>query len=225
MERPLLEVRNLTVRRGNRTVLRNFNLTLRESEKLVLAGANGVGKTTFAETVLGFIPFEGEIIFEGKPVKGKKDFRELRKRVGYVFQNPDDQLFMPTVREELAFAPENLGLSRDEVAARVLKVSKKFGLENLLDEPTFNLSFGQKRLVSIACILTMEPKLLLLDEPTNGLDRDNWLRVAEFLQTFKGSVIVITHDRELIKFLRWRVVYLSELDFVSSLKFEIPPKG
>ena len=220
-----MEVRNLTVRRGNRTVLRNFNLTLREGEKLVLAGANGVGKTTFAETVLGFIPFEGEIIFEGKPVKGKRDFRELRKRVGYVFQNPDDQLFMPTVREELAFAPENLGLSRDEVAARVLKVSKKFGLENLLDVPTFNLSFGQKRLVSIACILTMEPKLLLLDEPTNGLDRDNWLRVAEFLQTFKGSVIVITHDRELIKFLRWRVVYLSELDFVSSLKFEIPPKG
>ncbi len=225
MERPLLEVRNLTVRRGNRTVLRNFNLTLKEGEKLVLAGANGVGKTTFAETVLGFIPFEGEIIFEGKPVKGKRDFRELRKRVGYVFQNPDDQLFMPTVREELAFAPENLGLSRDEVAARVLKVSKKFGLENLLDEPTFNLSFGQKRLVSIACILTMDPKLLLLDEPTNGLDRDNWLRVAEFLQTFKGSVIVITHDRELIKFLRWRVVYLSELDFVSSLKFEFPPKG
>jgi len=225
MERPLLEVRNLTVKRGNRTVLRNFNLTLKEGEKLVLAGANGVGKTTFAETILGFIPFEGEIIFEGKPVKGKKDFRELRKRVGYVFQNPDDQLFMPTVREELAFAPENLGLSRDEVAARVLKVSKKFGLENLLDVPTFNLSFGQKRLVSIACILTMEPKLLLLDEPTNGLDRDNWLRVAEFLQTFKGSVIVITHDRELIKFLRWRVVYLSELDFVSSLKFEIPPKG
>ena len=225
MEKPLLEVRNLTVRRGNRTVLRNFNLFLGEGEKIVLAGANGVGKTTFAETILGFIPFEGEIIFEGKPVKGKKDFRELRKRVGYVFQNPDDQLFMPTVREELAFGPENLGLSRDQIAARVSKVARKFGLESLLDVPTFNLSFGQKRLVSIACILTMEPKLLLLDEPTNGLDRENWLRVAEFLQSFRGSAIVITHDRELIKFLRWRVVYLSELDFVSSLKLEVPPKG
>ena len=225
MEKPLLEVRNLTVRRGNRTVLRNFNLFLGEGEKIVLAGANGVGKTTFAETILGFIPFEGEIIFEGKPVKGKRDFRELRKRVGYVFQNPDDQLFMPTVREELAFGPENLGLSRDQIAARVSKVARKFGLENLLDVPTFNLSFGQKRLVSIACILTMEPKLLLLDEPTNGLDRENWLRVAEFLQSFRGSAIVITHDRELIKFLRWRVVYLSELDFVSSLKLEVPPKG
>ena len=225
MEKPLLEVKNLTVKRGNRTVLRNFNLTLSEGEKLVLAGANGVGKTTFAETILGFIPFEGEIIFEGKPLRGKEDFREVRKRVGYVFQNPDAQLFMPTVREELSFAPENLGLSRDEVAARVLKVSKKFGLESLLDEPTFNLSFGQKRLVSIACILTMEPKLLLLDEPTNGVDRDNWLRVAEFLQSFNGSVIVITHDRELIKFLRWRVVYLSELDFVSSLKLDVPPRG
>ena len=129
MEKPLLEVRNLTVRRGNRTVLRNFNLFLGEGEKIVLAGANGVGKTTFAETILGFIPFEGEIIFEGKPVKGKRDFRELRKRVGYVFQNPDDQLFMPTVREELAFGPENLGLSRDQIAARVSKVAKKFGLE------------------------------------------------------------------------------------------------
>jgi len=225
MEKPLLEVRNLTVRRGNRTVLRNFNLFLGEGEKIVLAGANGVGKTTFAETILGFIPFEGEIIFEGKPVKGKKDFRELRKRVGYVFQNPDDQLFMPTVREELAFGPENLGLSRDQIAARVSKVARKFGLENLLDVPTFNLSFGQKRLVSIACILTMEPKLLLLDEPTNGLDRENWLRVAEFLHFFRGSAIVITHDRELIKFLRWRVVYLSDLDFVSSLKLEVPPKG
>ena len=222
MEQPLLEVRNLTVKRGNRTVLRNFNLTLREGEKLVLAGANGVGKTTFAETILGFIPFEGEIIFEGKPVRGKEDFKNLRKKIGYVFQNPDDQLFMPTVYEELAFAPENLGLSRDEVAARVFKIARKFGLENLLDTPTFNLSFGQKRLVSIACILTMEPKLLLLDEPTNGLDKDNWLRVAEFLQTFNGSVIVITHDRELIKFLRWRVIYLSEIDFVSSVKFEFP---
>ena len=225
MEKPLLEVKNLTVRRGNRTVLRNFNLTLGYGKKLVLAGANGVGKTTFAETILGFVPFEGEIIFDGKPLKGKDDFKELRKRVGYVFQNPDDQLFMPTVREELAFGPENLGLSRDLVAARVLKVAKKFGLEGLLDTPTFNLSFGQKRLVSIACILTMEPELLLLDEPTNGLDRENWLKVAEFLQSFKGSAIVITHDRELIKFLRWRVVYLSELDFVSSLNVEFPRRG
>jgi len=225
MEQPLLEVKNLTVKRGNRTVLRNFNFSLGWGEKVILAGVNGVGKTTFAETLLGFIPFEGEIFFEGKPVRVKEDFKELRKKVGYVFQNPDDQLFMPTVYEEWAFGPENLGLSRDEVAERVFNWAKKFRIEGLLDRPTFNLSFGQKRLVSIACVMTMEPLMLLLDEPTNGLDRDNWLRVAEFLKHFQRSAIVITHDRELIKFLGWRVVYLSELDFVSSVKLEDPPKG
>jgi len=106
MEQPLLEVRNLTVRRGNRTVLRNFNLSLKWGEKVILAGVNGVGKTTFAETLLGFIPFEGEIFFEGRLVKGKEDLKELRKKVGYVFQNPDDQLFMPTVYEELPLDPK-----------------------------------------------------------------------------------------------------------------------
>ena len=181
MNNPLLEVKNLTVKRGNKTVLKNFNLSLGWGEKLILAGANGVGKTTLAETILGFIPFEGEIIFDGKPIKEKSDFKELRRRVGYVFQNPDDQLFMPTVREELAFGPENLGLPAEEIERRIERVALKLGIKALLDKPVFELSYGQKRLVSIACVLTMEPPLLILDEPTNGLDRENWERVLSFL--------------------------------------------
>jgi cobalt/nickel transport system ATP-binding protein len=221
MNNPLLEVKNLTVKRGNKTVLKNFNLSLGWGEKLILAGANGVGKTTLAETILGFIPFEGEIIFDGKPIKEKNDFKELRRRVGYVFQNPDDQLFMPTVREELAFGPENLGLPAEEIERRIERVALKLGIKSLLDKPVFELSYGQKRLVSIACVLTMEPPLLILDEPTNGLDRENWERVLSFLEKTPNAVLVITHDRELIRRLRWKVVYLSELNFVSSLNLNM----
>ena len=221
MNNPLLEVKNLTVKRGNKTVLKNFNLSLGWGEKLILAGANGVGKTTLAETILGFIPFEGEIIFDGKPIKEKNDFKELRRKVGYVFQNPDDQLFMPTVREELAFGPENLGLPAEEIERRIERVALKLGIKALLDKPVFELSYGQKRLVSIACVLTMEPPLLILDEPTNGLDRENWERVLSFLEKTPNAVLVITHDRELIRRLRWRVVYLSELNFVSSLNLNM----
>ena len=221
MNNPLLEVKNLTVKRGNKTVLKNFNLSLGWGEKLILAGANGVGKTTLAETILGFIPFEGEIIFDGKPIKEKNDFKELRRKVGYVFQNPDDQLFMPTVREELAFGPENLGLPAEEIERRIERVALKLGIKALLDKPVFELSYGQKRLVSIACVLTMEPPLLILDEPTNGLDRENWERVLSFLEKTPNAVLVITHDRELIRRLRWRVVYLSELSFVSSLNLNM----
>jgi len=221
MNNPLLEVKNLTVKRGNKTVLKNFNLSLGWGEKLILAGANGVGKTTLAETILGFIPFEGEIIFDGKPVREKSDFKKLRRKVGYVFQNPDDQLFMPTVREELAFGPENLGLPAEEIERRIERVALKLGIKSLLDKPVFELSYGQKRLVSIACVLTMEPPLLILDEPTNGLDRENWERVLSFLEKTPNAVLVITHDRELIRRLRWKVVYLSELNFVSSLNLNM----
>ncbi|HID79632.1 MAG TPA: ABC transporter ATP-binding protein [Aquificales bacterium] len=220
MKKPLLEVKNLTVKRGDKTVLRNFNLSLGWGEKLVLAGANGVGKTTFAETVLGFLPFEGEIFFSGKPIRDKKDFRNLRKKVGYVFQNPDDQLFMPTVRGELSFGPENLGLPPGAIGERVERVARKLGIKRLLDKSVFELSYGQKRLVSIACVLTMEPQLLILDEPTNGLDRENWERVANFLKKTEKAVLVITHDRELINYLRWKVIYLSEINFVSSLNLQ-----
>ena len=221
MNNPLLEVKNLTVKRGNKTVLKNFNLSLGWGEKLILAGANGVGKTTLAETILGFIPFEGEIIFDGKPVREKSDFKKLSRRVGYVLQNPDDQLFMPTVREELAFGPENLGLPAEEIERRIERVALKLGIKALLDKPVFELSYGQKRLVSIACVLTMEPPLLILDEPTNGLDRENWERVLSFLEKTPNAVLVITHDRELIRRLRWKVVYLSELNFVSSLNLNM----
>jgi len=212
-KKTLLEVRNLTVTRGGKTIFQNLNLSVFEGEKLILAGPNGVGKTTFAETVLGFVPFEGQIIFEGKPVRTENDFKLLRRKVGYVFQNPDDQLFMPTVYEELAFGPENLGWNGERIDKIIQTVAERLNITHLLERNTFELSFGQKRLVSIACILTMEPVMLILDEPTNGLDRENWQRVVDFLKETDKTLMVISHDREFIHSLGWKV-----LDFPEGLK-------
>jgi cobalt/nickel transport system ATP-binding protein len=206
---PLLELKNLTIRRGGKEILKDFNLKIYPGEKLLIVGPNGVGKTSLAETVLGFVPFEGEITFKGKRISSEEDFKELRKRVGYVFQNPDDQLFMPTVEEELRFGPENLGFDPESIEKNVKEISKLLNIEHLIHRNTFELSFGQKRLVSIACVLTMEPELLILDEPTNGLDPKNWNTVVKFLKESEKTFLVITHDEKLIKKLGWRALSLS----------------
>jgi len=158
---------------------------------------------------MGFIPAEGgRIYLKGREVRNEEDFYALRTTVGYVFQNPDDQLFSLTVEEELAFAPLNLKLSREEVERRIDRALKAFSIEHLREKTIHSLSGGEKRIVSIACVLTMEPEALILDEPTTGLDRKRFKRLVEFLKETDKSVIVVTHDVELIKSLGWKVYRL-----------------
>jgi len=205
----VLRVEELTVRRGKRKVLDGISFSLRVGEKFIIAGDNGAGKTTLIETVMGFIPAEGgRIYLKGREVRNEEDFYALRTTVGYVFQNPDDQLFSLTVEEELAFAPLNLKLSREEVERRIDRVLKAFSIEHLREKTIHSLSGGEKRIVSIACVLTMEPEALILDEPTTGLDRKRFSRLVEFLKETDKSVIVVTHDVELIKSLGWKVYRL-----------------
>ena len=205
----VLRVEELTVRRGKRKVLDGVTFSLRVGEKFIIAGDNGAGKTTLIETVMGFIPAEGgRIYLKGREVRNEKDFYALRTTVGYVFQNPDDQLFSLTVEEELAFAPLNLKLSREEVERRIDRALKAFSIEHLREKTIHSLSGGEKRIVSIACVLTMEPEALILDEPTTGLDRKRFKRLVEFLKETNKSVIVVTHDVELIKSLGWKVYRL-----------------
>jgi len=205
----VLRVEELTVRRGKRKVLDGISFSLRVGEKFIIAGDNGAGKTTLIETVMGFIPAEGgRIYLKGREVRNEEDFYALRTTVGYVFQNPDDQLFSLTVEEELAFAPLNLKLSREEVERRIDRALKAFSIEHLREKTIHSLSGGEKRIVSIACVLTMEPEALILDEPTTGLDRKRFSRLVEFLKETDKSVIVVTHDVELIKSLGWKVYRL-----------------
>jgi cobalt/nickel transport system ATP-binding protein len=206
----LLEVKNLSVERNGKLLFENLNFSLREGEKVFVTGPNGGGKTTLVETIMGFVkPLKGEIYFSGKKVETEEDFYKLRTSVGYVFQNPDEQLFSPTVEEELAFAPLNLGLSRREVKDRINRVLKQFKIEHLKERITFQLSGGEKRIVSIACVLTMEPRALILDEPTNALDGVHFTRLVEFLKNTDKGLVVITHDDRLLKTFPWKVYKLS----------------
>jgi len=205
----LLRVENLSVERGGKPLLEDLNFSLQKGEKVFITGPNGAGKTTFVETLMGFVkPLRGKIYLEGKEVKTEEDFYKLRTSIGYVFQNPDEQLFSPTVEEELAFAPLNLGLPRYEVERRINRVLELFEISHLRERVTFKLSGGEKRLVSIACVLTMEPQALILDEPTNALDEKHFQRLFEFLKNTDKGIIVITHDDRLLKNLPWRVYRL-----------------
>ena len=200
----ILSVKNLKVKLEDREVLKGVNFSLKEGEKIFITGPNGAGKTTFLETLMGFVPFNGEISFKGNRLKKEEDFNVLRGKVGYVFQNPDDQLFAPTVEEELAFAPLVKGLKRKEVKEIVEKTLKEFEIEHLRDKPTYKLSGGEKRIVSVACVVTMKPEVILLDEPTTGLDRNKWKKLADFFERTGSSLVVVTHDLELMERLKWK---------------------
>jgi len=201
----ILRVENLKVKMGNRYVLWDVNISVGEGEKLFIVGPNGAGKTTLIETIMGFIkPESGNIYLFNKKVTTEEDFYRLRRTVGYIFQNPDDQLFSPTVEEELAFGPLNLGLDREEVRRRIEKVLKVLRIEYLRPKYTHQLSGGEKRIVSIACVLTMEPRCLIMDEPSAGLDEEKFACLVAFLKETDKSVVVVTHDRNLVQGLNWK---------------------
>ena len=207
----LLSLNNLTVVLKEQIVLNKISFSLSPREKVFILGPNGAGKTTLIETIMGFVPFQkGQIKFKGKVVANEKDFQELRKNVGYVFQNPDDQLFSPTVEEELAFGPLNLGWDRKRIKEKVSEILAFFNIEHLRHKNTYELSGGEKRIVSIACVLTMEPELLIMDEPSNGLDEKNFRILVEFLKNTNKSVIVVTHDKDLVRELSWKTYFLRE---------------
>jgi cobalt/nickel transport system ATP-binding protein len=188
-------------------VLRDVNLKVSPGERVGLIGPNGAGKTTFFLLACGVLrPNAGEIILFGKPVAAG----EFRSEVGMVFQNPDDQLFCPSVRDDVAFGPQNLGLSKSEVEIRVTEALSTTGVLELVDRPPHHLSGGEKRMVSIAGVLAMRPKLVIYDEPTSNLDIRSRRRLIRFLQASKETVLIASHDLELILEVCGRVVLIDE---------------
>lgn len=167
--------------------LKDIRLKIEEKENVALVGANGSGKTTLLLTIMGALKGTGFI-----RILGESDLRKIRGRVGLVFQNPDDQLFMSTVFDDVAFGPLNLGL--DDVSGRVHNALELVGLSGYEKRSSHHLSFGEKKRVAIATILSMEPELLLMDEPTENLDPRGKRQLLQLLKELSQPKIVATHD-------------------------------
>ena len=180
-------------------VLNNLNFSLPEGEKLGLIGYNGSGKTTLMHMIMGLVkPSSGTIRVLGKRVETRKDFVEVRRTIGFLFQNADDQLFCPTVLEDVAFGPLNLGKSPKEARMMAMETLERLNLRGFEDRITHKLSGGEKKLVSLATVLVMQPKALLLDEPTTGLDEDARSRIESLLNQLDISYVIVSHEYDFL---------------------------
>ncbi len=180
---------------GQPPVLSGANLRLEAGQRLSLTGPNGAGKSTLLRITLGLQRrSSGTVTVFGKPRQAEADFHEVRRQIGLVFQDPDDQLFCPTVAEDIAFGPLNLGKTRDEALAIVNRVLGDLDLMHLKERTTHKLSGGEKRLITLATVLAMEPQALLLDEPTNALDTKNEARLLEILQSLPQAILLVSHS-------------------------------
>jgi cobalt/nickel transport system ATP-binding protein len=170
------------------------DFTVARGERVALLGPNGAGKTTLVLHLNGILTGgTGTVKVAGLPV-GKKHMTEIRRRVGIVFQDPDDQLFMPTVREDVAFGPATAGLKGAELEARVDRALEQVGMADFKDRPPHHLSFGQRRRVAVATVLAMEPEILVLDEPSSNLDPASRRELADILRSLDVTVLMVTHD-------------------------------
>ena len=176
-------------------VLDRLNLTLRKGNRFGLMGPNGSGKTTLFHIIMGLLtPTSGQIEIYNLPVRTEKDFRAVRRKIGLLFQDADDQLFSPTVLEDVAFGPLNLGKSQEEAIDIARSTLTYLGLAGFEDRITYKLSGGEKKLVSLATVLAMQPEVLLLDEPTSGLDDKTKEILKNVLSDLDLTYILISHE-------------------------------
>ncbi|UCG64010.1 MAG: ABC transporter ATP-binding protein [Deltaproteobacteria bacterium] len=184
---------------GDKPVLDNLSFQLLRGDRIGLVGPNGSGKTTLLHVIMGLLrPSSGTIELFTKPVNEEKDFRAIRKRIALLFQDPDDQLFSLTVLEDVAFGPLNLGKSPEEARDIALKTLVRLDLSGFENRITYKLSGGEKRLVSLATVLAMDPEVLLLDEPTNGLDDETEEKITDILKGLGLSCIFISHNLDFL---------------------------
>ncbi len=195
---PSLDVRGLAYAYPDgHQALFGMDLTVQRGERVALLGPNGAGKTTFVLHLNGILHGgTGTIRVAGLDVRpdDRDALREIRRRVGIVFQDPDDQLFMPTVRDDVAFGPANVGLRGTELDDRVIEALEAVGMADVADRPPHHLSFGQRRRVAVATVLAMRPEILVLDEPTSNLDPASRRELADVLRSLEVTLLLVTHD-------------------------------
>jgi cobalt/nickel transport system ATP-binding protein len=211
MSHHIVEVKDLChVYPDGTEALRGVSFRITHGESVAIIGANGAGKSTLLLHLNGcLVPTDGEVRVGDFPVT-RSTLPEIRRTVGMVFQEPDDQLFLSTVREDVAFGPLNLGLPADEVARRVADALERVGAAHLADRPPYHLSGGEKRRVAIATVLSMEPSILVLDEPTSGLDPHARRRLIGLLREFHHTKIFTSHDLDMVLELCERTIVLHE---------------
>lgn len=215
----MLEIKNLNYSYPDgKKALKDINIKIDDNETIGIVGANGAGKSTLIKTMVGiFLTDQGEIIVDGEKVT-KKTLNSIRKKVGVVFQNPDDQLFMNKVYDDIAFGPRNYKLTEEKVKEKVEKVMKELNIEKLKDRSLNNLSGGEKRKVAIATVLSMEPSIILFDEPTSFLDPKGKRILIETLKGINTTKIIATHDLDMVKDNCKRVIVLKEGQVVADGK-------
>lgn len=204
---PLIDVRNLSYRYEDGTqALGGVDFTLYAGETVALFGANGSGKTTFVLHLNGLLQGQGSVSVCGLPVN-KQNLTKVRAKVGMVFQDSDEQLFMPTVIEDVCFGPLNLGLTPEAARDRAMNVLRQVGLEYAAGKAPYHLSAGEKRRAAIAGVLAMEPEILILDEPTTFLDPPGQKMLASLLRSLPQAKLIITHDIPFAEALATRAMF------------------
>lgn len=211
MSHHIVEVMKLQYIYPDKTVaLRDVSFLIQHGESVGIIGANGAGKSTLLLHLNGYLSAtSGEIVI-GDDSLTKKSLHKIRRTVGMVFQDPEDQLFMPTVYDDVAFGPLNLGLSPDEIESRVVQALERVEALELRDKPPYHLSGGEKKRVAIATVLSMLPEILVLDEPTSGLDSHARRQLIALLKAFHHTRIVTSHDLDMVLELCERTIVLHD---------------
>lgn len=193
----------------NTPVIREMSFSIEDGEAVGLIGANGAGKSTIMKLLLGLVAGEGQITIDDIEVN-KDNLGQIRKKLGFVLQNSDNQMFMPTVYEDMVFAPLNYGMSREDADKRVDEVLDRLGLQYLKHKYNHRISGGEKRMAAIATILAMEPEAVLMDEPTSALDPYNRRVVINTIKEMQQTRIITSHDLDMILDTCNRVILISE---------------
>lgn len=204
----MIEFRNVSFSYGEAPVVENLSFSIPKGETVGLIGANGAGKSTIMKLMLGLITGSGEIKVDGLPMN-KENLGEIRKKIGFVLQDSDNQMFMPTVYEDMIFGPRNYGLSKEETDGRVDAVLAQLGLQDLKHRHNHKISGGEKRMAAIATILAMEPEMILMDEPSTALDPVNRRTVINTINRLPQTKLIASHDLDMILDTCQRVILLS----------------
>lgn len=211
MSHHIVEVKDLRhVYPDGTEALSEVSFRIHHGESVAIIGANGAGKSTLLLHLIGYLNATAGSIRVGDHLLNKETLAEVRRSVGMVFQDPDDQLFMPTVFDDVAFGPQNQGLTAEEVNQRVIDALERVGALDLRDKPPYHLSGGEKKRVAIATVLSMLPDILVLDEPTSGLDPRARRQLMALLRAFHHTRIITTHDLDMVLDLCPRTIVLNE---------------